>query len=299
MTPEERGDIDNAVWMCATHATLIDRDETTYTVQALKAMKVAHEAQIAQAVRGRNVMATSLEDDDLIALGPDLVCTGRVIGGKASSWKVLLTHYVIGEMSTLISYGEHFSSLPAGSKYILVNALGNGRLLAAAPTWERTAEGLMLELEVLPDVPRIRAHDLGTDLALGVDGDLEINNGDLATVSGLKALPQKIQMCLWSARGTIDWAMDFGHRISEYFAAYRDSPWFDRLVRLELIRLASVPYYDDIHRAEDTPFRCVARVLSVEILGSPSANEMLPARVEFDVVGVGHWRSDVSLYVGS
>jgi hypothetical protein len=31
MTAEERAHIDNAIWLCADHADLIDRDEVTYS----------------------------------------------------------------------------------------------------------------------------------------------------------------------------------------------------------------------------------------------------------------------------
>jgi len=39
MTREERTHISNAIWLCATHADLIDRDEVTYTADVLRAMK--------------------------------------------------------------------------------------------------------------------------------------------------------------------------------------------------------------------------------------------------------------------
>lgn len=39
MTPEERASIENCIWMCKTHARLIDTDETKYTVDYLKEMK--------------------------------------------------------------------------------------------------------------------------------------------------------------------------------------------------------------------------------------------------------------------
>ncbi|WP_437760765.1 AAA family ATPase [Sorangium sp. So ce1389] len=63
MTSEERSHIDNAIWMCANHATLIDRDEVTYTVEVLKSMKAAHEARVAEAVRtgGRPTVALGTE----------------------------------------------------------------------------------------------------------------------------------------------------------------------------------------------------------------------------------------------
>lgn len=43
MTPEQRSSIDNCIWMCKIHARLIDRDETKYTVESLKAMKLKAE----------------------------------------------------------------------------------------------------------------------------------------------------------------------------------------------------------------------------------------------------------------
>ena len=39
MTPEQRKSIDNCVWMCQTHAHLIDTDEVKYSVTVLKEMK--------------------------------------------------------------------------------------------------------------------------------------------------------------------------------------------------------------------------------------------------------------------
>lgn len=299
MTPQERSDIDNAIWMCATHATLIDRDEAKYTVNVLRAMKTAHEARIAVAVREKGAPSASLSDNDLIALGPDLVCTGKIVGAKGNQWKLLLTHYVIGEMATVVSFGDKFSDLAPEDRYVLLNILGDGRLLAEPPRWEQTPDGLVVELDVLPGVPRKRAQDLGADLALGPDGDLAIKNGDLAMVSGVDALPQKIQMCLWIPKGALQWSTRFGHRLAEYFSLYRDSTWFDRLVKLEVIRLASIPYYDDVRGSAYTPFQCVERVVAVDIIGSASDRNLLQARVEFDVAGIGRWKTDVSLDVGA
>jgi hypothetical protein len=48
MTPAERKSIDNAIWLCADHADLIDQDEVTYTVEVLRTMKREHEASCAR-----------------------------------------------------------------------------------------------------------------------------------------------------------------------------------------------------------------------------------------------------------
>lgn len=49
MTQEQRMSIDNCVWMCQTHAHLIDTDEATYTVSVLKEMKQKAELAAAEA----------------------------------------------------------------------------------------------------------------------------------------------------------------------------------------------------------------------------------------------------------
>lgn len=49
MTQEQRMSIDNCVWMCQTHAHLIDTDELKYTVEVLKEMKQKSEMAAAEA----------------------------------------------------------------------------------------------------------------------------------------------------------------------------------------------------------------------------------------------------------
>lgn len=39
LTPDERSDADNGIWMCSTHATLIDRDVTQYSTELLREWK--------------------------------------------------------------------------------------------------------------------------------------------------------------------------------------------------------------------------------------------------------------------
>lgn len=51
MTSEERSSIDNGIWMCRTHAKLIDSDEKTHTVEQLRQWKVEAEARAERRVR--------------------------------------------------------------------------------------------------------------------------------------------------------------------------------------------------------------------------------------------------------
>jgi hypothetical protein len=87
MTPDERGGIDNAIWMCSDHAKLIDRDAVTFTAEQLRAMKREHEVACARAVRtglGANLAA------GLFAIGPHVICTGELTEINAASWTLRL-----------------------------------------------------------------------------------------------------------------------------------------------------------------------------------------------------------------
>ncbi|MBY4869044.1 hypothetical protein K6W76_21435 [Burkholderia anthina] len=45
MSPEQRSDISNAIWMCPTHGSLIDKEKTAYTVEEIKSWKIAAESR--------------------------------------------------------------------------------------------------------------------------------------------------------------------------------------------------------------------------------------------------------------
>jgi len=98
----------------------------------------------------------------------------------------------------------------------------------------------------LPSAARLAAAELPRDFAMSESHDLMVKNGDIATVSGLDALPQRIKSCLSHQRGESPFYRDFGTRLAEYYRLLRDSPWFDRLLKLEVIRQAAIPYVDRI-----------------------------------------------------
>lgn len=291
MTPEERSSISNAIWMCSTHATLIDRDEITYTADSLRDMKAAHERIIAAELAGASRFKEALS---LIALGPEIVATGEVVGTNAMEWTIRLDHFVSGGLDSLIRMSEHFDALPRDERYILVNALGDGRVLGRAPAWRKEDEKIYVSATVEHRFPRISAQALKQDLKL-VNGDIVLENGNIATVSGTDALPQKIQLCLWHQKGANLFARKFGSRIGEYYSLFGRTHWFEQLAKLEAIRLAAIPYgyIDD----EYTPFQCVEQVKLIRLLAPQPENRWLPAHIELDVNGLGSWEQDIRLFV--
>lgn len=55
MTSKERSSIENGIWLCSTHADLIDGDEITYPISKLKLIKENHERKIKIELSGINV----------------------------------------------------------------------------------------------------------------------------------------------------------------------------------------------------------------------------------------------------
>ena len=96
MSREERSHITNAIWLCATHADLIDRDEVTYTADVLRAMKSEHEANCAE--RQRSAILAGESIPDLIAIGPDIVFVGEFLGIDNDEWRFHLRSFVDGDV---------------------------------------------------------------------------------------------------------------------------------------------------------------------------------------------------------
>ena len=46
MTPEQRASIENGIWLCSKHATLIDRDTVRFTVEVLRRWRADHETYV-------------------------------------------------------------------------------------------------------------------------------------------------------------------------------------------------------------------------------------------------------------
>jgi hypothetical protein len=94
-------------------------------------------------------------------------------------------------------------------------------------------------------------------------------------------------------RGESPFYPTFGMCFFEYFEAYRASPWLDLLLKLDVVRQASIPFKD----GEMPPLLCVTQVRNFALLADMPTENRLPVRVDFDVQGVGSWTRELSIYV--
>jgi hypothetical protein len=261
-------------------------------------MKRTHEAACAEKVRKASSQSTLT--DDLLAVGPGIVCIGELRGFDESEWTLDLKHFLVGDVSALIQFVDTFPRVGREDRFILVNSIGDGRALTSAPAVSKSETGYLVRCPVAPRSPRTMAQQLGSQWAISrATNDLFVEKGQIARVSGLASLPQIIRSCLSIQRGESPFHPNFGARFAEYFAAFRDSPWLGQLLKLEVIRQSAIPYNDDVMKRQYTPFHCVDRVWSVEILAEAPTKNRLPTRFELEVNGVGRWQCDVSIFLSS
>jgi len=296
MTREQCISIQNAIWLCRRHHAIVDGDPVSYPPDLLRRWRAEREEQAkADHEAGRQRPGYPI-GRDLISIGPDVCAVGEVVGTKGSEWAIRLDEFVFGNVRDLMAFGEAFEARDQLDRFVLVESFGEGRVLASAPAWTRDGHSLLIRIEVCPPAPRIPAQSLGTDIALTEDGDISFGR----RVGGVDALAQKIRTCMSFQKGESTLFDNFGSRLSEFVALYGDGPWLDRLLALEAIRLACIPYREQFlgKLREYTPFQCVSRVISFRFLEHRTVDEWWPASIELEVVGLGRWQGSVKIFIG-
>jgi hypothetical protein len=235
--------------------------------------------------------------DDLIALGPDIVVAGELMTVGSTEWVVRIKKFVVGDISTLVAFIDRFGASPPNDRYVLVNALGDGRSLTDAPTLTKSGDAHSVRCAVARGFPRKDVQHLHMTAISPETNDLFIENGSIARVSGTAALLQSVRQCLSMHRGESPFNPDYGARLAEYFHRFRGSPYLAAVFKLEVIRQAAIPYANDMTGRSDTPLHCVERVLSVKPLSDAAENGRLPVGVAFDVNGAGRWEQEMSIFM--
>lgn len=296
MTPEERRSINNAIWLCGTHATLIDRDETRFTVERLLEYKRVHEENIKKEMLSPTDPDITLHD--LIAIGPEVIAYGEIVSVNGNVWTCMIESYISGSIQDITYMIDNFDSLREDERYILDNVTGDGRSITSPPRWEKRGNDYFVEFTVAPRYLRTDVNELGGDIAIDIKKpDFSLKNGSMHLVEGIDALPQKIALNMWKRLGEDSFSPHYGSRISELFPLYFGTQWLEHVLKLELIRLASIPQYDEYTDNSYTPFMCVNRVISIRLMSNKVANDWIPAHLELDVEGVGRNELDIRLFI--
>jgi hypothetical protein len=295
LSPEQRSSIDNGIWCCSTHADLIDRDVLKYTIAGLHRMKAEHEALIDSQVRDRT---GAFRVADLVSIGPAIMFYGSLAGISEGEWQFHVDFFVEGDFPGLIRFIDDFANKSAANRYVLVSSIGDGRMLANAPSVTRLPEGYVICCPIESRFPRIRAQDLPSEWAISAEtDDLYVKDRQIARVKGLEALPQRIRSSLSMRQGESPMHPEYGTRLAEYYAAFTGTVWFDHLLKLEVIRQAAIPYTDPHSGRQYTPLHSVDMVRDVSVLPEPPRGPRLLVQLNLDVHGLGQWKGDLWVHI--
>jgi hypothetical protein len=90
MTPTERSEVTNGIWLCSKCATLIDRDEKRFTVDLLYSWKRNHEKEISLQLEGHGLERGLLEFN-LKSFEIESPAARQIALDKPKYWEYLLT----------------------------------------------------------------------------------------------------------------------------------------------------------------------------------------------------------------
>lgn len=283
LTPEQRSDIDNGIWLCRGCDGIVDRDAVRFPAETLKRIRRDH----TEFARLGALIDTEV---GLIAIGPNIVAGGQVVRFNASGIVLHLAFFLQGSAEDLFAFVRRFDAQSPLSRYVLLSELGLGGLLAEAPEVAREGAAWSMTFQWQPDAHRLPASEL-----VGMSR----HTGKM--ISGEEYWKQTFGMILEQPPGTWFANMEGGSHFSELYEALRGSTWFEHLVKCELVRLACIPAPARLGRktSECPPLLCVRQVLGVRIPDATLVDQRLRLEVDFDLEGYGRWTGDISLYIYS
>lgn len=235
---------------------------------------------------------------DLIAIGPNVVAVGDVLGADGNEWTIELDEFIVGDWLILSRFVDGIDGIADRHRYALVNAMGEGRSIAAVPSWKKAANGkIHFVCKVSPPATRIHAHQLPSTMEESPGGDMFARNGSIARASGLASLPQVLKSTMSLVRGEAVVDLDEGAIFSDYYAGFRNSPWLGRLFKLEAVRLASIARQPAMGKSETTPLLCVDLVHGIELLDEAPQNKRIRVRLDLEISGLGGWSREIRILI--
>jgi hypothetical protein len=194
----------------------------------------------------------------------------------ANQWTFrLLKNPLIGDINEINHYVEGFNRLIDTERYVVIESLGDARVILRPPVLSNNGHDILLTLTV-KNPPKYINPKNTVSLAL-INHDLSIDsNGNIAVVRGTKAVIQDISTLLGSIKGESSFFSEFGSVIGDYFKEYKHNlKLLSRLFKLELIRLSFVHFHEN-------SYTHIKRIDNVNIQDITPVNQRL--NIEISVV---------------
>lgn len=287
MSKEERTSIENGIWMCRQHAKIIDADYINYSPSTLLQWKENAENdnyKLLQDFDKNNIHSISTT---FIQLGENLVVEGFWKFINEDIWGFEFSNFIIGSINELIEFSEKNYNY---QKYIIIESQGDGRIIKNKFSWKLLVNGnyeisLNTNEKFLRDTP-YQFSDISSDF--------EFVNGDFKIVKGEECAKQIITNTLSISVGDLKFSPYFYSLFSNYFNKFNNNiPLLERLMKLELIRLLSIP----LENNTEPPLNFINRIVKVVILSIIPKNKKIPIKIELEWGDGKNWHDNFDIFI--
>lgn len=309
LTRDERRSVDNGIWMCRHHASLVDKDEANFSVATLRNWKQLAESRAAGELRRGDPSQSYIPvPTTLLAFGFVVVARGVWMSGMRESWRFKIMSFIRGDQESLRRYVEELDRLPEGERFIVVASQGDGRLISGSLSWEQKDGGAVeVTVPINPRTFKRLPESFGVDIAWSPEGDFAVENGRLRLVQGLDNAVQRLQYVLNTPLGSWQLYPGFGSLWADYYRSFKEDPsLLEELFKLDLARLATIARFDAIaSRMErdyqpSAPLSFIERVQEVSILKNDlPENQSIEVFLNLTLVNGTPWLGKIIVSVAS
>lgn len=290
MSREQRSSIDNGIWLCKSHARIIDIDYVNYSPETIKQWKLIAE-------RTSFELLENLEEEKvilpttLVAIGSNILIEAIWKSANDGIWEFEIVKFVLGEFDNILSFNDNKSKL---EKYIIIESQGDGRLISGDLNWQLIDNKHIISLATLEKSKRTTPYRL-TDIS----ADFQFEDGDFKFVTGEDAAKQAIMIALSTNFGDMKDSPLFGSFFSYYYWKFKDDIFnLTRVIKLEITRLVSIPYQDRLSGDYTPPLDFINRILKVDILEINVIDSKIPVKIALEWGDGKHWESVIEIYIG-
>jgi serine/threonine-protein kinase len=232
--------------------------------------------KLAPVVKAAPISAMERPSPPLVAIGPNVIVPGRVLGTEGPVWDVEISRpFVIGDELEIAKFGETFADLAADDRFVGFQEYGEGREVLAPPKFTRDGDRYRLRLQCRAPYARSDANEL-SDMKLSALLEVE---------KGAHLAPERVGRILSMCKGGWGVGSEIGSRVAELNERLGGDRLND-IVALELIRLAAVAYRDNVQKRDYPVLEFIERVWGVEVLQAPLLSPMVRARMRLKLCGV-------------
>ncbi|MDD2723850.1 MAG: hypothetical protein PHH59_07480 [Methylovulum sp.] len=295
MSAENRKHISNGIWMCRKHGNLIDADFEIYSSETLMSWKREAERYAAENLKAINNNYPQ-DSSTLLQIGSSIIFNSHWKCASPQQWEFIINSPIIGNIETLIEYVSSFNTLSQENRFVIVESQGDARIIKDIKLTEGSTLSFNIEEKSKPTNPEL----LGVNLALGSNGDLFVEAGNIATVEGVESAIQMLTTTLSVQKGEMIYAKNFGSLASHYYQIYNtDLHLLGKLLKMETIRLSLIPESNNVFKSEKMPpLHFVKRILEVTIESSQLNNNRLNMNLALEWGNGKTWSGKVPVFIG-